>query len=1275
MRRSVHDFTDVLPSSSASSSHRTPSGIYCVESRWLVRILRGILVIAMLLAVASHMTSAQLARRGSVRSTQLPQTSPTLDRPTQLNSHMPEGREGIVLHARAFFPVPPSPFTGGILRTVPQQYATIQTAIDAASNGDTVLVSEGIYYENISFRGKAIIVASTYLTTSDTSHISRTIIDGSRPSHPDSGSVVSFINGEDTNSVLCGFSIRGGTGTTHLLFDGVWARSGGGVFCESAGARLVSNLITRNSVVARNACGGGIAAQNFKTSFPFIILESNRITDNLVQGDSLGWAGGAFVLETSTRIAGNVFEKNGARGFTTRGGAVYVRGKDAVGPFPDALVQDNIFQVNTVEEMSGGSGGAKAGGMYLVWTDESTVKNNLFEGNAVKAVVGFAGGGGLSIYDSDASGYGRKVVIHNRFLYNTVESQRGGSGSCGGGGLLLQGTSATIADNLLSSNTARSPQEGNGGGCQAVDANFRLEGNIIRNNSVANIGGAVDFGSNLPQSTEQMIINNIIENNTATNGGGGISMWGSRPAAAINNTIVGNRATYAGGGIVIWETVELLLFNSIVWNNMQGTTLNQIYNPSIPGQFQYNDIQGGWIGEGNIDIDPRFATDSYPPSYRLLDTSDCIGRGRDSVLFRGVWYRAPNNDVYGNVRPNPAGSNPDLGACENRLSFRSFPARPVTAPPLPVGTYTVGAGGYFANIDSAFDRLSGGGILGPVTFLLTDTLYVASPARENMFKLTGPIAGAGPSSRITIRPADNVTTVIQGSGWTTLYLVNASYITIDGIAGGPTGFGRLTVRALYNSQVPWNDAIDIQGNSDFIYLQNMTVRSDDARLSSGIWFFSSPAGGPDSCLISRVFVPSAFAGVWVTAYDYFTGGGALTSFRPKGFVIRDSRIGSPEDNKMSWGIDADWTDDILIEQNTISNLKASSGWGLDNGLTTIGIVALSSLNGVIRDNVVCALRGSGETRVWGIVATRVYSSGTGLKIFNNMIYDLKNSGTTSPASTIGIHVMRDNPNVLVAHNSVFLNDTSAVPDGISALRLGASVVSGVTIKNNIFINTSKQNTATVAGMSDAIRLNGGLAAIVGSDYNDLFVGPYSTSRLVQAQSLTFESLAKWQLTGFDAHSVSVNPVFTAPHLHIDTTASVNAALAHAGTSIPGMDFDFDGDRRPAIPDIGADQFSRDTTSTDIEEGSSIPSSFALEQNYPNPFNAQTVVRYQVSVVSMVDLRVYDLLGREMAVLMNEERPAGKYSVSWNAHGMASGIYYYQLKAGGNVFTKKMILLR
>jgi beta-glucanase (GH16 family) len=101
----------------------------------------------------------------------------------------------------------------------------------------------------------------------------------------------------------------------------------------------------------------------------------------------------------------------------------------------------------------------------------------------------------------------------------------------------------------------------------------------------------------------------------------------------------------------------------------------------------------------------------------------------------------------------------------------------------------------------------------------------------------------------------------------------------------------------------------------------------------------------------------------------------------------------------------------------------------------------------------------------------------------------------------------------------------------------------------------------------------------------------------------------------------------------------------------------------------------DQTGNQAEDDFTIPRQNSLGQNYPNPFNPETVVRYQVSVFSKVDLRVYDFLGRNVAVLVNGEKMPGTYTVTWDAKGMASGIFFYQLSAGGQVFTRKMILLR
>jgi mannose/cellobiose epimerase-like protein (N-acyl-D-glucosamine 2-epimerase family) len=89
----------------------------------------------------------------------------------------------------------------------------------------------------------------------------------------------------------------------------------------------------------------------------------------------------------------------------------------------------------------------------------------------------------------------------------------------------------------------------------------------------------------------------------------------------------------------------------------------------------------------------------------------------------------------------------------------------------------------------------------------------------------------------------------------------------------------------------------------------------------------------------------------------------------------------------------------------------------------------------------------------------------------------------------------------------------------------------------------------------------------------------------------------------------------------------------------------------------------------------VPEKFALEQNYPNPFNPTTEVRYQMSEISNVSLTVCDVLGRQVATLVNGRLEPGTYAAKFDASNLSSGVYYYQLRAGGFVETKRMIVLR
>lgn len=88
-----------------------------------------------------------------------------------------------------------------------------------------------------------------------------------------------------------------------------------------------------------------------------------------------------------------------------------------------------------------------------------------------------------------------------------------------------------------------------------------------------------------------------------------------------------------------------------------------------------------------------------------------------------------------------------------------------------------------------------------------------------------------------------------------------------------------------------------------------------------------------------------------------------------------------------------------------------------------------------------------------------------------------------------------------------------------------------------------------------------------------------------------------------------------------------------------------------------------------------PTSFALRQNYPNPFNPSTSISYSLAKLGNVNLTVYDLLGNEVAQLVNEVQPAGKHTIQFDGSKLASGVYFYRLDTGSGLLTRKMMLLK
>lgn len=97
--------------------------------------------------------------------------------------------------------------------------------------------------------------------------------------------------------------------------------------------------------------------------------------------------------------------------------------------------------------------------------------------------------------------------------------------------------------------------------------------------------------------------------------------------------------------------------------------------------------------------------------------------------------------------------------------------------------------------------------------------------------------------------------------------------------------------------------------------------------------------------------------------------------------------------------------------------------------------------------------------------------------------------------------------------------------------------------------------------------------------------------------------------------------------------------------------------------------------TNVSDNYKFPDQFSLSQNYPNPFNPSTIISYALPKETPVSIRVYNMIGQEVAALINQTQPAGNYEVNFDGSKLSSGVYFYKLKAGQYSETKKMILMK
>ncbi|HEX2867435.1 MAG TPA: kelch repeat-containing protein [Ignavibacteriales bacterium] len=268
-------------------------------------------------------------------------------------------------------------------------------------------------------------------------------------------------------------------------------------------------------------------------------------------------------------------------------------------------------------------------------------------------------------------------------------------------------------------------------------------------------------------------------------------------------------------------------------------------------------------------------------------------------------------------------------------------------------------------------------------------------------------------------------------------------------------------------------------------------------------------------------------------------------------------------------------------------------------------------------------------------------------------------------------------------NNIIVNNQTPMGGGISCSDNARPIIINNTIANN---SGQKGGGLYLESNSNAILINNIIYGNTGEMGPQVYLNssnPIFHYNNIQGGKEAFKGT---QFSGTYANNIDNDPIFMNKSLDnyalYLTSPSIGAgadSVNIAGVMYYAPPFCIMGNPRPSPagtkPDQGACESLFGPATSSLEKESVLPNEFRLNQNYPNPFNPSTVISYSIPYPMHVTLKVFDLLGREVATLVNEEKAEGIHNAVWKADNISSGVYFYELRAGNFIEKRKMMLIR